>query len=68
MILFGEYFKVTRIAPDMERTLIVDTTGPSEPVRIIGIRRSHDQQGNLHDLNLFIIDRTILTGYVDATQ
>ena len=68
MIMIGKHLKATRIETDIENTLIVDITGLSKPIRIIGIYWPQGQHRNLNDLKPHIIDGTILTGDFNATH
>ncbi|CAF1411737.1 unnamed protein product, partial [Adineta steineri] len=67
MIAIGKHLKATRIEVNIDNTVIVDVTGLTEPVRIIGIYWAHDQVRDMKDLDPFIIKNTIISGDFNAT-
>lgn len=59
--------KATRVNVDIPNTVIVDTAGLSEPVRIIGIYWPHSQKRDLDDILPYVTEGTILMGDFNAT-
>jgi hypothetical protein len=66
-IAVGKHLKATRIDVNIPNTVIIDITGLSEPVRIIGIYWPNSQQRDLDDILPYVIEGTILTGDFNAT-
>ncbi|CAF4220794.1 unnamed protein product [Rotaria magnacalcarata] len=66
-IAVGKYLKASRIEIDIPNTVVIDITGLSEPVRIIGIYWPNSQKRNLDDILPLIVEGTILTGDFNAT-
>jgi hypothetical protein len=66
-IAVGKHLKATRIDINIPNTVIIDITGLSEPVRIIGIYWPTSQQRDLDDILPYLVEGTILTGDFNAT-
>ncbi|CAF4601615.1 unnamed protein product [Rotaria socialis] len=66
-IAVGGHLKATRIEVNIPNTVIIDITGLSEPVRIIGIYWPTSQQRDLDEIQPFVIEGTILSGDFNAT-
>ncbi|CAF1525161.1 unnamed protein product [Rotaria magnacalcarata] len=66
-IAVGKHLKATRIEINIPNTVIIDITGLSEPVRIIGIYWPTSQQRDLDEIQPFVIEGTILSGDFNAT-
>ncbi|CAF4634274.1 unnamed protein product, partial [Rotaria sp. Silwood2] len=66
-IAVGKYLKATRVEVNIPNTVVVDITGLSEPVRIIGIYWPASQQRDLNDILSYVIEGTILSGDFNAT-
>ncbi|CAF4672211.1 unnamed protein product, partial [Rotaria sp. Silwood2] len=66
-IAVGKHLKAVHIETDIPNTVVIDITGLSEPVRIIGIYWPNSQKRNLDDILPFIVEGTILTGDFNAT-
>ncbi|CAM4774363.1 unnamed protein product [Rotaria magnacalcarata] len=66
-IAVGKHLKATRIEVNIPNTIIIDITGLSEPVRIIGIYWPTSQQRDLDEIQPFVIEGTILSGDFNAT-
>ncbi|CAM4981949.1 unnamed protein product [Rotaria socialis] len=66
-IAVGKHLKATRIEVNIPNTVIIDITGLSEPVRIIGIYWPTSQQRDLDEIQPFVIESTILSGDFNAT-
>ena len=56
-----------RVEVDLPNTIIIDITGLSEPVRIIGIHWFSSQERDLDDILHYVVEGTILTGDFNAT-
>ena len=67
MIAVGKNLKATRIEVDIENTIVVDVTGLSEQIRIIGVYWPQGQKRELDDLRPYLVKSTILTGDFNAT-
>ncbi|CAF4926495.1 unnamed protein product, partial [Rotaria socialis] len=66
-IAVGKHLKATRIEVNIPNTVIIDITGLSEPIRIIGIYWPTSQQRDLDEIQPFVIEGTILSGDFNAT-
>ncbi|CAF2078904.1 unnamed protein product [Rotaria magnacalcarata] len=66
-IAVDKHLKASRIEIDIPNTVVIDITGLSEPVRIIGIYWPNSQKRNLDDILPLIVEGTILTGDFNAT-
>ncbi|CAF2937533.1 unnamed protein product [Rotaria sp. Silwood2] len=66
-IAVGKHLKASHVETDIPNTVVIDITGLSEPVRIIGIYWPNSQKRNLDDILPFIVEGTILTGDFNAT-
>ncbi|CAM2706049.1 unnamed protein product [Rotaria socialis] len=66
-IAVGKHLKATRIEVNIPNTVIIDITGLSEPVRIIGIYWPTSQQRDLDEIQPFVIEGTILSGDFNGT-
>ncbi|CAF2476443.1 unnamed protein product [Rotaria sp. Silwood2] len=66
-IAVGKHLKATRVEVNIPNTVVVDITGLSEPVRIIGIYWPASQQRDLDDILSYVIEGTILSGDFNAT-
>ena len=66
-IAIGKHLKATRVEVDIPNTIIIDITGLSEPVRIIGIYWPTSQERDLDDILHYVVEGTILTGDFNAT-
>ncbi|CAF4694763.1 unnamed protein product [Rotaria sp. Silwood1] len=66
-IAVGKQLKATRVEVNIPNTVVVDITGLSEPVRIIGIYWPASQQRDLDDILSYVIEGTILSGDFNAT-
>ncbi|CAF4181734.1 unnamed protein product, partial [Rotaria magnacalcarata] len=66
-IAVGKSLKASRIGIDIPNTVVIDITGLSEPVRIIGIYWPNSQKRNLDGILPLIVEGTILTGDFNAT-
>ena len=66
-IAIGKHLKATRVEVDIPNTIIIDITGLSEPVRIIGIYWPTSQERDLDDILHYVVESTILTGDFNAT-
>lgn len=64
--MVGKHLKATRIETYLENTLIIDVSGLTQQIRIIGMYWPHCQVRNLDDLKTFIIDGTLVTGDFNA--
>ena len=63
----GKHLKATRVEVDIPNTIIIDITGLSEPVRIIGIYWPTSQERDLDDILHYVVEGTILAGDFNAT-
>ncbi|CAF3943921.1 unnamed protein product [Rotaria sp. Silwood2] len=61
-IAVGKHLKATQVDVEIENTVIVDVSGLSDPIRIVGIYWPQGQKRNLDDLRTFIIQGTIIIG------
>ena len=59
--------KATRVDVNIPNTVVIDITGLSEPVRIIGIYWPTSQHRDLDDIHPYIVEGTIITGDFNAT-
>ena len=66
-IAIGKHLKAMRVEVDIPNTIIIDITGLSEPVRIIGIYWPTSQERDLDDILHHVVEGTILTGDFNAT-
>ncbi|CAF5162557.1 unnamed protein product, partial [Rotaria magnacalcarata] len=66
-IAVGKHLKASLIEIDIPNTVVIDITGLSEPVRIIGTYWPNSQKRNLDDILPLIVEGTILTGDFNAT-
>ncbi|CAF1676583.1 unnamed protein product [Rotaria magnacalcarata] len=66
-IAVAKHLKASRIEIDIPNTVVIDITGLSESVRIIGIYWPNSQKRNLDDILPLIVEGTILTGDFNAT-
>ena len=66
-IAVGKHLKATRVDVNIPNTVIIDITGLSEPVRVIGIYWPTSQQRDLEDIQQYVIEGTIITGDFNAT-
>ncbi|CAF3826781.1 unnamed protein product [Rotaria sp. Silwood1] len=66
-ITVGKHLKATRIEVNIPNTVVIDITGLSEPVRIIGIYWSTSQQPDLDDVLPYVVEGTILSRDFKAT-
>ena len=66
-IAVGKHLKATRVDTELPNTVIVDITGLSESVRVIGIYWPGSQQRDLDDIQSFIVEGTIISGDFNAT-
>jgi hypothetical protein len=66
-IAVRKHLKATRIEVNIPNTVVIDITGLSELVRIIGIYWPTSQQRDLDDINPYVVERTIITGDFNAT-
>ena len=67
-IAVGKHLKATQIEVDIPNTLVIDITGLSEPVRLIGIYWPASQQRDLEDIHRYVTEGTIITGDFNATM
>ncbi|CAF4463596.1 unnamed protein product, partial [Didymodactylos carnosus] len=65
-IAVGKHPKATKIDSNLENTIVVDISGLSEPIRVIGIYWPESQKTNLKDLDSFICKNTIISGDFNA--
>ncbi len=63
----GKHLKATRVDVNIPNTIIINVTGLSEPVSIVGIYWPTSQQYDLDDIQSYIVEDTILTGDFNAT-
>ena len=61
-VAVGKHLKASRVETHIPNTLVIDITGLSEPIRIIGIYWPNSQKRSLEDLVPFVVEGTILTG------
>jgi len=61
-VAIGKHSKGSRIDFNAENTFIVDVNDFSETIRIIAIYWSAGQSRNLEELELYIIENTIIIG------
>jgi hypothetical protein len=66
-IAVGKHLKATRVDADIPNTVIIDVTGLSEPIRIIGIYWPTSQQRDLEDIQPYVVEGTIISGDFNAT-
>ncbi|CAF2147513.1 unnamed protein product, partial [Rotaria magnacalcarata] len=66
-IAVRKHLKATRIEVNIPNTVIIDITGLSEPVRIIGIHWRTSHQRDLDEIQPFIIEGALLSGDFNAT-
>ena len=66
-IAIGKHLKTMRVEVDIPNTIIIDITGLSEPVRIIGICWPTSQERDLDDILHYVVEGIILTGDFNAT-
>ncbi|CAF4697771.1 unnamed protein product, partial [Rotaria magnacalcarata] len=66
-IAVGKHLKATRIEVNIPNTVVIDITGLSEPVRIIGIYWPTSQQRDLDEILSYVVEGTILSGDFNAT-
>jgi hypothetical protein len=61
------HLKARRVEVNIPSTVVIDISSLSEPIRIIGIYWPVSQQRDLDDLQSYLVEGTIITGYFNAT-
>ena len=65
-IAVGKHLKATRVDINIPNTIVIDVSGLSEPVRIVGIYWPNSQKRTLDDIYSYIVEGTIITGDFNA--